>query len=360
MNTFFTWFNNRFSKKKQEIGNKEQNQNPVAISNNLRRNKGVIVVISNRNVNERYTDHRLFGENPNAKGLDEIRVATAIYTEERKWQLELLPESDNLEEENFPSRLLFQQIMGDIQTEKRKKNWLFYIHGFNNSLEANLNACRKLQQTYGVDIITFSWPSNPGGFVTNEYQKARQAAKASSNAIDRTLEKLGTYLTKRPKEEVAACRISLNLLIHSMGNFLVENFIKDPVFTDETRIFDNIIFHQADVDNAKHSQWMDEVKYSKRIYITINENDGPLKASNAVNSPRLGNTINELNAHRAIYVDFTDSKNVEDAHGLFNGIPGNEPLNQFFQEVFTGKRGERVQGFGYDERTNTYRIVEEE
>ena len=319
----------------------------------------MIVVISNRNVNEAANDDRVFGEQPNAKGLDEIRVATAIYTAENQWLVNLLPEPDNLEVSNVPSRQLFEQILTDIKTGVRQSNWVFYIHGFNQSFRSSLDACQEISQAYGVDVINFSWPSNPGGFVTDEYKQARQAAKASSNALDRTLEKLANYLTNRTFEEISNCTISLNLLIHSLGNYLVENFVREPIFSDEIGIFDNIIFHQADVDNRGHHEWIDKIEYGKRLYATINENDSALKASNAINRARLGNTASLLNSERMTYIDFTDAKNVNNKHGLFRGVPDNETLNQFFQMVFTGKRGETASGFVYNQRMNTFRIQEE-
>lgn len=318
----------------------------------------MIVVISNRNVNEAVNDDRVFGEQPNQKGLDEIRVATATYTADHKWQVNLLPEPDNLDANNIPSHQLFEQIITDIKAGVRRSSWVFYVHGFNQSFRSSLDACQEISQTYNVDVINFSWPSNPGGFVTDEYKQARQAAKASSNALDRTLEKLGNYLTNRTFEEIISCKISLNLLIHSLGNYLVENFIKEPIFSNEVGIFDNIIFHQADVDNRSHSEWMDKIAYGKRLYATINENDSALKASNAINSARLGNTASLLNSKRVIYIDFTDAKNVDNRHGLFRGVPDNETLNRYFQMVFTGKRGETVPGFVYNQRTNAFQIEE--
>jgi hypothetical protein len=61
------------------------------------------------------------------------------------------------------------------------------------------------------------------------------------------------------------------------------------------------IFHQADVDNKTHTEWIDRVEHGQRIYRTIAE---------------------------------------------------------FFQQVLTGKHGERVPGFEFDSRTKTFRLAE--
>ncbi|NEZ65169.1 alpha/beta hydrolase [Leptolyngbyaceae cyanobacterium CCMR0082] len=314
----------------------------------------MVIVISNRNVNEGSTDESLFGEDTNAKGIDEIRLAKATLDERSKrWNLELIPEPATPTAENRPSRALFQEVIQGIKDKNYKSNWVFYIHGFNQSFKKTLDASYEIAQKYKVEVIVFSWAANPGGFVTAEYRRARQAAKASSNAIDRALEFLGAYLLDRPQEEIENCNVRLNLLIHSLGNYLVEQFVRSPVFSGETRIFDNIIFHQADVDNRLHKFWMDRVQYGRRLYITINENDRVLKGSDLINPARLGNTSEDLESKRAIYIDFTDGDNVGREHNFFTGNHGNRTIEQFFQRVLTSKRGELVEGFKKKDQETT-------
>lgn len=329
------------------------------------RDKIVIIIITNRRVNPRGSDVQLFGEKPNIEGPDELRVAEASYdVGSERWTLNLLPDdpadrqSADIEEieANLPSRQLFQRVMQEIAAGNLNLSWVFYIHGFNQSFENALETSRDIAERYQVNVICFTWPSNPGGFVTNEYQQARQAAKASANAIDRALEKLGRYLRERPEPELRQCRISINLLAHSQGNFLIESFVRDPVFGNETRIFDNIVFHQADVDSKTHTEWIDRVSIGQRIYVTINERDSVLKASDLINPDRLGNTLSGLAAQRPIYVDFTNGEGVGRAHNLFLGVPENEPVGDFFQRVLTGRRGESIAELYFDPRVNAFRF----
>lgn len=318
----------------------------------------MLVIVSNRNINDGATDETLFGETANSKGIDELRLAKAWYQEnEDRWALELLPEPDQgLSPENLPSRQLFNEILRGIANGQHRCNWIFYVHGFNQSFPQGLKDSWAIAQRYDVDMVVFSWPSNPGGFVTEEYTQARQAAKASANAFDRILEKIGEYLLNRLLEDIQQCPVSLNLLAHSLGNFLVESYIRNPIFTTETRIFDNIIFHQADVDAGSHTEWIDRVAVGQRLYVTINESDNILKASDMINPARLGKTLEGLTASRPIYVDFTGGENVGRSHNLFLGVENNEKIRGFFRRVFTGQRGEVVAGFEYDPRVNAYRL----
>jgi hypothetical protein len=323
----------------------------------------MIIIVSNRKVNAGAINETLFGEEPNQKGLDELRLATAAYDDTQdRWHLELLPEPP-ASQDYPPSQQLFEQVIRDIDAGKLTDDWVFFVHGFNQSFPENLHQCHQLQQKYGVNIIAFSWPSNRGGVVTQEYRDARQAAQGSGNALDRTLEKLGRYMQiraaqlLRDSDITAGCNISLNLLAHSLGNYVIEAFIRQPIFNGETQVFDNVILHQADVDNRRHAEWLDQVN-SKRIYVTLNERDKVLKASSWINSSRLGNTVDNLNGKRPLYMDFTGAKNVGDSHNLFLGVEGNPVLEEFCRQVLTGGRGEMIPQFQFIARNNTYRIIE--
>lgn len=317
----------------------------------------VIIVVSNRSIKAGASDQTLFQENPNDKGIDEIRLATADFNPlTHQWTVDLLPESELNATTMPPSQQLFQQMIAGIEAGTYKKTWVFYIHGFNQSFSQGLEASWQISQVYEVDVILFSWPSNPGGFVTDEYRRARQAAKASANALDRTLDKLGRYLVDRPYEEIQRCQVSLNLLVHSLGNFMLESVARDPVFLQNISLFSNIIFHQADVDNRLHRFWIDRVTYGTRMYVTINEEDLVLKASDLINPNRLGNTVEGLNGNRPIYIDFTDGASVGGAHNLFLEVPNNPALMSFFRRVLRGQRGEIVPGFVFDDRVNAFRL----
>ena len=321
----------------------------------------MIVVVSNREVKERAKDHNVFGDKPNKKGLDELRLATAEFDADTKdWKVDLLPEkTSDLQEGNPPSRQLFEKILKDIYEGKLNGDWVLFVHGFNQSFLDNLTKCKSIEELYGVNVLAFSWPSNQGGLKPNEYKKARAAAKGCSNAFDRMLEKLGFYLANRPFK--SDCVIRVSLLAYSMGNYVVQKFVEDPVFCDETKIFDNIILTQADVDVEKHASWVAMMDYGKRVYVTINEDDSVLKWSDVVNPPRLGNTVRWLDARGVVYFNFTDGKSVGRTHGIFyKTAKKNDVIRQIFHNAITGKRAEKVEGIRFDEPTNTYELVEKE
>ena len=145
-------------------------------------------------------------------------------------------------------------------------------------------------------------------------------------------------------------------MTYSLGNFLFKNYVVDSAYDDETRIFENVILCQADVDNEGHKDWVEDIEAGKRVYITINENDHVLKWSDAnFQKDRLGRTVRSLDASNALYFDFTDGPNVGKTHGLFYKKT-NDTVKSFFSAVLNGERGESISGLKYDSRVNAFRF----
>ena len=82
----------------------------------------------------------------------------------------------------------------------------------------------------------------------------------------------------------------------------------------------------ADVNNEGPEQWVDQLKFRKRLYIVINENDKALLSSRLKlgeeQQPRLGHWVKSLNAKNPWDIDFIDAKHVNDnSHSYFEGKP---------------------------------------
>lgn len=142
-----------------------------------------IIVVSNRNVNKGQTDHTLFGDDLNPLGAEQLNVALASPDSDKNWQLELL---------SNPSRPAYKNpATFDVFKEALKlnngKDWVFFVHGFNQDLRKNLDKCAEIQ-SYGVNVVAFSWPSNPGPQEIwkkqKEYKRAVKNAKRSVIALE--------------------------------------------------------------------------------------------------------------------------------------------------------------------------------
>ncbi len=318
-----------------------------------------MLIVTNRNIIKSnfvdgVGDHKAFGDGVNSKGPNEVRLATAE-KKNGKWKVQLVKENSPVTKNNIPSRREFDRFREHLTS--KKKNCVFFVHGFNQSFEKNLEKSLAMEKEHGVEVIAFSWPSNPGGFKTKEYRHAKRTARASVAALDSTLEKLGSYL-KEPfnREALESCNVKVTLMTYSLGNYLFKNYVIDAIYEDETGIFDNVVLCQADVDNKGHADWVDMIESGKRVYVTINENDSVLKWSDAnFQKDRLGRTAKNLNSKNAIYFDFTDGPGVGKTHGLFYKKT-NDVVKSFFTTVLNGGRGEKTEGLIYDPQLNAYRF----
>ncbi len=312
-----------------------------------------ILIVTNRNIrNSNATDVTLFGEGVNAKGPSELRLAWAEF-KNNDWELDLIGEPDEITADNAPSLQVFLACVDDLQRTQR--NCVLYVHGFNKSFRESLDQARLIHDQYQVATIVFSWPSNPGGFIPDEYARARSIAANSVVAFDRMLGLLGRYLHNHSPAE---CVTSFNLLVHSLGNYLFEKFVRDPIFGGQTRMFDNVFLHQADVDRRAHSEWVKRLRFSRRVYVTVNERDSILNLADVIQPDRLGNTVRGSILNRPHYVDFTNADNIGKKHQLFGtGAAVNDNVKAFFQRGLNGQTAHDGQGIVFDQAKGFFEVA---
>jgi esterase/lipase superfamily enzyme len=238
-----------------------------------------------------------------------------------------------------------------------------------------------------VEVVAFSWPANGGGVKgVLDYRSDKRDARASVGALDRTLtrihELLGEFNAELLKDATQAaekryprnaelrddyitrlsergCPFTVNMMLHSMGNYLFKHVLKSSIYRGTRLTFDNVTMAAADANNENHAEWVDKVQCRGRVYITINENDRALLASRVKSGqeqlPRLGHYPHNLDSTQAVYVDFTGAPRVGRSHAYFEGSPTqNAAVKRFFRRAFNGERAE--QGLDYNVQTHMHRI----
>ena len=364
-------------------------------------------IITNREVNESKSDLDAFGEKPNPKGPNELRLVEATKVG-RKWQTRVLPdeittqmarEVDLVPEKDasgtqlpiYASRYVARKVLARVnpraagQRGGGGRNLVFFIHGFNNDMKAVLERALEFEKNYGVEVIPFSWPANGGGVHgVVSYKSDKRDALASTGAVDRAIGKLYDYLHAIHEEHVRTvealankryrkdaekwdsfftresekwCPFTINLVLHSMGNYLFKNMLKSTSYRGDLLVFDNVVLVAADTNNEGHETWVDRIQCRGRVIITINENDSALAASRLKmgeqQKARLGHYPYRLNAERAVYVNFTGEKYVGSSHAYFEGAPlRNQKVKQFFNDALNGLAAEHR--LDYQVATNMY------
>lgn len=316
----------------------------------------MIIVITNRVLLQDDTDqgdHTLFGESQNTKGSTELRFARAEKdSKTKKWKVRLLPEPSFVATaSSLPSAKLFAELLDQIRDKQIGPKWVLSVHGYGNTFLESLESASKLQRKYrsdrkteAVNVVLFSWPSNPGGSLgtivkpISSYRQAQLVAMASAGALASAIDKLWTFFVRPALDQASHNRrlvkFSMNLHVHSRGNLILETLARNSDLLDSETIFDNIILHQADVDADGHADWVNKLEIQQRIIITINASDRILRLSDSINPMRLGTAQSGLSA-KAIYVDFSGGKRVGTEHNLFVNV-NNRLVTLFARRALIG------------------------
>lgn len=313
----------------------------------------MIIVFSNRSVHISNTDHLLFGEGPNAKGPAEFRVATAEF-KEGSWNLELLKE--NIRDKEPPSTKIYKRVIEDTKKGKLGNKWVFFIHGYNQSSQAALDESLRLASIYNTNILCFLWPANTGGFIFDEYTTAQTAARNSATALDRIFAKLAQLQAGVPRDIIGRPLLDISLIAHSLGNQVIKTYAYEPKFSAGMLLFDNALFHQADVDSRSHQVWMNNLSIARHAYVTLNQYDRILKVSEVLNPPRLGLAVPPRDrSAKAYYFDFSGIDKVAGSHNLATGVENNI-VRDFFKQTLHGLPVEALGNFKVDPSDGLYRL----
>lgn len=361
-----------------------------------------IYVLTNRTINERRKGLSLFGKVPSEKGPNELRVvevtrqangryrARALGDRLDKRTVKRLAEENDLALDPAEPHFASLRVACDIFARSRQegKAVLLYVHGYNNDIGDVLKTCERLEALYNVIVVPFSWPANGGGYVSGRavYLSDKADARASADALNQAIRKFSSYfrlLTEQTLTKLEAragrrhadnrmagqiaytelikrtCDLSLNLLCHSMGNYVLKYALMPGSGASRDLVFDNVSLVAADANNPHHADWVRKIQVRKRLLIVINEEDYALTMSRIKpgheQKERLGQHLLGLTAGNAHYVNLTDAPGVGNQHSYFieeTAGSMDERVRAFFQSAFTGEAAER--GLTYRPSGNFY------
>jgi len=357
-------------------------------------------VITNRVLHEDKKGLSVFGKEPNPLGPNELRLVKVAGSREpevkvledelKLSEVKSLSTRYNLDLDLKKKWYASLRVACELyaQAQKQKKHLLFFVHGYNNDISDVLRTANELESLYRVIVVPFSWPANGGGKIsgTAAYLDDKDDARSSATAFHRAVQKIHFYhriLTKSIRTELLEkcnnrhpdnagkarsmftqemgrkCQATLNLICHSMGNYVLKYASKPSGSSLRKLVFDNICLVAADVNNPGHESWVQTLPSRGRLYVVINENDSALKWSRrkpgAEQLERLGNHLRNLYAANAYYIDVTRNKGVGSEHSYFKGrsVRKNATLKRIFLRIFAGSKAETALKYHAD--INVYR-----
>ncbi len=334
---------------------------------------------TNREVREGEGGPEMLGERCNEHGFLELRYAE-VTGKPGQWKVSVLPdyigEAQQAEAgwEGSEAPLASRYVAAQLWKRMQKRDVLFFVHGYNNNVESVLNACHQLEKAYGVEVFAFSWPSFGGGTAGRRwlgrlaYLPDKSVARLSTEALYELIAVMAGYIEgyrqevheafgaapidaapegdlggTRPVPPTPECKGRISALFHSMGCYVYKHMFKSSETASPGLLFDNVILAAADTNNDDHPAWVDRIRFRNRLYVTINENDLPLRASRAkagsAQRARLGHLMRNLTAENAHYVNVTHAPHVGNTHAYFVNEPvkKNSRLKKFFELAFKGQ-----------------------
>ncbi|MDZ7811456.1 MAG: alpha/beta hydrolase [Arhodomonas sp.] len=286
-------------------------------------------------------------------------------------------------EPQYPSLRVACELARRVRKDER--HVLFFVHGYNNDMGDVLKTAQALEERYDVEVVSFSWPANGGGVRGKlSYKSDKRDARASVGALERVLKAMHQYLewitrarrarlldhaerehrrNQEARDELYArllredCPFTVNALYHSMGNYLLKQMLKSTINEGNDLLFDNVVLCQADTNHLDHALWVDLIRFRRRLFITLNENDYALSLSRtklgSEQLARLGHYVQDLTSRHAHYVNLTGASWVRNSHSPF-GEPAekNDKVGEFFRAAFHGESAEG--GLKYHPEGNWY------
>lgn len=334
---------------------------------------------------------RAFGDTPSPLGPNELRLVE-VNKVNKKWQVSAI--ADELSKAEVKTLIADNHLDIDSdatwhgslavackvfnQAKASNKSILFFTHGYNNDVKDVLTTAEALEALYDVIVIPFTWPANGGGAIsgTASYLSDKADARASSGAFNRFVGKVHYFhsllaqanlraIQAKVEEKYAgkdnpmaasalyselvskACNIKINLLCHSMGNYLLKHSLMTSDNVTSKLVFDNINLVAADTNNKNHASWIEKLDVRNRVHIVINESDSALRASRIKPGneqlARLGHYLKGLDSVNAVYIDVTEADEVGSEHSYFKDTPvdKNAALKALFKDIFTGNSVEK-------------------
>jgi len=224
---------------------------------------------------------------------------------------------------------------------------LVMLHGWEVDLKGYLKRVKDVPDLYGVDLLTFLWPSKlkSGKGPVNNFEYVRNSIDGMLPAFMGFVMELDGYLRMRDE--------SCNIVFLSLANLFAKKYA-EALAEGERSPFHNLMLNEACVPAIGSASWVSTLKraVSGTVYVTSNRYDALLRLEetcfkrgiNLGHGPcPIGDRVPGV-----YYVDVSEFyKGVIDpffSHMFYLG-PFNEkrrPVFEYFRQVFTDSRKLRI------------------
>lgn len=205
---------------------------------------------------------------------------------------------DSIEYQKMDS-IAFNQSMSEKQG-----NWLMFVHGAGKTFQRAVWRAFDIAHYHQINVVAYSWPSaNPRDLSFKGFKNQLIKYQQSLPHLKKSFEFVDTF-----KKENLNDNQSISLMLHSMGNMLLEDLVNNDQLNGLSRdLFENVIINASSVKEENHKKWIEKLDFQNRIYITINKGDVNLKGVRVFlkQGIQLGQKVKSEPTDKAEYINFT-------------------------------------------------------
>lgn len=224
-----------------------------------------------------------------------------------------------------------QSVLHAIHTAAGIGHMLVYVDGHGKTFDQVIKRGFELARRYKIGIVIFDWPTDYLA-LRKTANNAGEAAAAFVHAMNLLHASLGS-LPDKPL---------VSAIFHSMGNQLLMQSVKQNLVREmPIGLFQNLVLNAASVPQRNHARWIERLNFQKQVYITMNDEDRPLRGAMLLRMSRqLGLGHSGHLASNAVYINFSQVATIE--HNLFTGKSeaekNNEMIFSFYEIAFHSMR----------------------
>lgn len=227
---------------------------------------------------------------------DELIQRTSFVKDDYIYDYSSLGPKDDPADYNGTRQAFLTMYQQMVDARPGKGDILFFIHGFQSGWVDALRHLQKLHNLYVIDeespidqIVLFSWPSYDSLI---RYHDDARVAHVSGQVLGRLFGKVLQFYEdafEREKNPFDRCGHKVHLMAHSMGNWVLENFMDSIHRHFRHEMFGECLLLNADVSwtALEAGEPLSRLPtYGERVHVYNNTSDDALRISHHTKNGR--------------------------------------------------------------------------
>ncbi len=186
---------------------------------------------------------------------------------------------------------------------QRNSDWVVYAEGMGKIFTTDIDRGIAMSNQYGVNVLMLDYPS-----IRSDYKALRNYLFVLRNARSAYTDfapVLDSFRKLRTEGSAGSGR--LTLFFHSMGNHIIRRIAQTRLVKhfNDTVWVDNLVLNAPCVASVGSTEWIDRIRFARRVYVHYNPHDATLKWPRLLSLHAILGERPELPlSRRAAYISF--------------------------------------------------------